>query len=167
MTLGLDRSFQQQTCRGALPFSPWPVVYISSLPFFTAHSLNLMIIGALAQLLTFSLYLAYRANWSPVAVRHLPIPHSRAGQDFKTCSQSFLFFWSFPFPSLELIGGLKIVGLSSDRLPLVYVDFKYFGSYSPPLPIFPKACIERKQDNDFAAPLNWRLRPVSSIVFKN
>ena len=89
-----------QTYRGALPFSPWPVVYISSLPFFTAHSLNLMIIGALAQLLTFSLYSAYRPNWSPVAVRHVPIPRSRVGQDCKTsCSQSFLFFWSFPFPS--------------------------------------------------------------------
>ena len=76
-------------------------------------------------------------------------------------------FLKFSFPQRELIGGLKTVGLSSDRLPLVYVDFKYFGSYSPPLPIFPKACIEKQQENDFAATLNWRLRPVSSIVFKH
>ena len=56
--------FVLQTYRGTafLVLRPWLVVYISSLPLFTGPSLSLVIIGALAQLPTFSLYSAYRPN---------------------------------------------------------------------------------------------------------
>lgn len=65
-------------------------------------------------------------------------------------------------------GVFKSLGVSSDKVSLVYVDFKHFGHYSPPRsPYFQKLVLKGSRIMTLLLPQigNQRLGPIDSFRF--
>lgn len=136
---------------GLTPQSLARSLYLPVAPL-TCPSQSPVIIGVLAQLLSFSLCSAYRPNWIPIILRHSPQTPAQSPGQRKSSKHLFLslisLFLIFSFPQLRpnrqvLPKGFKGLVISSNKVPLMCEDLKHFGHFSSPTPYLPRSLCQK------------------------